>query len=360
MLRKDVLGKEEVDVSTAPRYCACKDLVEAISKCHINQEGHLGIHKTEKLVRHHYANASRTRVEKFIASCSCQLDRKHPSKPDDVKTIISSTFNSTGQIDLINLTAYPDGKMNWILHYQDHCDKMSYLTAMPDREAKTIAMESVPILLMQGEPVILQSDNGREFVAKIIDEMLKIWKDCKIVHGSPRRPQCQGSVERANADVLSMVMQMDDEDNTNWAWGIQFIAHRKNNRYHEGIKQIPYVLRYGQPCHVGLSLMNLPPALLQNLWTEEDLEEAMEQAKVLVAHLNSTIVMQPQNRSAPTAPATAEPAPAAPATTDPVLLNLQMLLLAILVLQPTQIMLQLRQQLNSIQQQVGQREGKQF
>jgi hypothetical protein len=81
-------------------------------------------------------------------------------------------------------------------------------------------------------------------VAAIIDEMLKNWKDCKIVHGSPRHPQIQGSAERANADVESMVMQwMEDEDNTNWAWGIPFIAHKKNNMYHEGIMQIPYVLR---------------------------------------------------------------------------------------------------------------------
>jgi hypothetical protein len=79
---------------------------------------------------------------------------------------------------------------------------------------------------MQGAPVILQSDNGREFVATIIEEMLKIWKDCKTVHGSPRHPQSQGLVERANADVESMVMQwIEDKDSTNWVWGIQFIAH---------------------------------------------------------------------------------------------------------------------------------------
>ncbi len=65
---------------------------------------------------------------------------------------------------------------------------------------------------------------------------------------------------------------------------------KKNNRYHSGIKQIPYVLRYGQPCRVGLSRMNLPPAMLQQLRSEEDLEEAMEQARVLVAAFNNTTV----------------------------------------------------------------------
>ncbi len=125
-------------------------------------------------------------------------------------------------------------------------------------------ISNLTFFLIQGAPVILQSDNGREFVAQIIDEMMRMWKDCKIVHGSPRHSQSQGSVEGANADVENMAMQwMEDEDRTNWAWGIQFIANKKNNIYHEGIKQIPYVLRYRQPCRVGLSLMNLPPLLLQ-------------------------------------------------------------------------------------------------
>jgi len=182
------------------------------------------------------------------------------------------------------MTAYPDGDMKWILHYQDHHDKMSYLRAMPNKEAKTVALELLPLFLMQGAPVILQSDNGREFVAKVIEELMKLWKDCKIVHGSPRHPQSQGSVERANADVESMVLQwMDGHNTTNWSWGIQFIAHKKNNRYHEGIKQIPYMLRYDQPCHVGLSRMNLPTVLLGSVQTEEDLDRVLNKASVVVA-----------------------------------------------------------------------------
>ncbi len=226
--RKDENGKEEVAVRTVPRHCCYEDMFEAISKCHIDQERHSGIRKTENSVKRHYVNISRTMVEMFIAFCSCQLDRKHPAKPDDIRPIISPTFNHGGQADLINMTAYPDGKMKWILHYQDHHDKMSYLQAMPDKETKTIALELAPLFLMQGAPVILQSNIGREFVAEIIDELVKIWKGCKIVHGLLRHPQSQGSVEGANADIEPMVMQwMEDENSTNWVWGIQFIAHKK-------------------------------------------------------------------------------------------------------------------------------------
>jgi hypothetical protein len=182
------------------------------------------------------------------------------------------------------MTAYKDGSYQWILHYQDHHDKMSYLCAMEDRKPKTVAFHLLPLFLQQGAPLIHLSDNGREFVAKVIEELLKIWKDCKIVHGSLHHPQSQGSVERAKADIETMVTQwMKDENSTKWSWGIHFIAHKKKTRYHEGIKQIPYVLRYGQPCRVGLSRMNLPAGLLSQLQSEKDLEAAMEQASVITA-----------------------------------------------------------------------------
>jgi hypothetical protein len=47
----------------------------------------------------------------------------------------------------------------------------------------------------------LESDNGREFTVNIITELKSLLSDLKVVHGRPRHPQSQGSVERANADV---------------------------------------------------------------------------------------------------------------------------------------------------------------
>jgi hypothetical protein len=96
--------------------------------------------------------------EKFIAACSCQLYHKHPLNPDYVKPIISSSFNSSSQVDLINMSANPDPPYNWILHYRDHHDKMSYLCAIESRKASTVDLKLLPIFLQQGAPQILQSE----------------------------------------------------------------------------------------------------------------------------------------------------------------------------------------------------------
>jgi hypothetical protein len=46
--------------------------------------------------------------------------------------------------------------------------------------------------------MILQSDNGREFVNKIIEDLKNMWDTLKIVHGKQRHSQSQASDERAN------------------------------------------------------------------------------------------------------------------------------------------------------------------
>ncbi len=142
--------------------------------------GHSGIRRTENTAQQHYVNVSHVMIDKFVAGCFYQLDRKFPTKPKDIEPNISSHFNSGGQVDLINMTAYPDGNMYWILHYQDHHDKMSYLKALPNKRPATIAAVLFILFLQQGAPVILQSDNGSEFVAYIIGELMKLWPDCKI------------------------------------------------------------------------------------------------------------------------------------------------------------------------------------
>jgi hypothetical protein len=50
---------------------------------------------------------------------------------------------------------------------QDHHDKMSYLCGMENKKPSTVASKLLPLFLQQGAPMILQSDNGREFVAKV-------------------------------------------------------------------------------------------------------------------------------------------------------------------------------------------------
>lgn len=102
------------------------------------------------------------------------------------------------QIDSIDFQSCADRKYKWLLNYQDHFAKFLYLRHYRQKE---IAFELLKIFFQQGIPVILQSDNKREFTAEVIKELVLLWPECKIVHGRSRHLQSQSSVERSNQDV---------------------------------------------------------------------------------------------------------------------------------------------------------------
>ena len=57
-----------------------------------------------------------------------------------------------------------------------------------------------------------KSDNGLEFVASVIKELVARWPGTNIILGRPRHPQSQGAVERGNQDLdlkLGMIHRGD-------------------------------------------------------------------------------------------------------------------------------------------------------
>ena len=63
-----------------------------------------------------------------------------------------------------------------------------------------------------GLPKILQSDNGREFVNNIVQEVINSWPgEVTIINGRPRHSQSQGLVEKGNHLVEVQLQAMKAE-----------------------------------------------------------------------------------------------------------------------------------------------------
>lgn len=161
----------------------------------------------------------------FVSLCiECQKNKPQQKKGLVVKPIIPKDFNSRGQVDLVDLQSIPDGEFKWLMDYQDHATKFTCIRPLRTKQAAEVAVEQLKIFLEHGAPEILQSDNGREFTAEVITELMKLWPQCKMVHGRPRHPESQGSVERCNQDVESMLhCWMEDNQSTKWSLGCWFV-----------------------------------------------------------------------------------------------------------------------------------------
>ena len=94
---------------------------------------------------------------------------------------------------MINFESAKDGTFKYILNYQDHLTKFVRLRPLKSKRAAEVGYNILDIFCEVGAPVILQSDNGTEFVNAIISELQLMWPGLQIVHGSPRHSQSQVS-----------------------------------------------------------------------------------------------------------------------------------------------------------------------
>jgi len=111
------------------------------------------------------------------------------------------------QIDLIDMRHLPHNGYKWILHLVDHWSKFHFAYPLVSKSARDVA-EALRkwVFPVMGLPSILQSDNGREFVNKLIEEVVASWPgQVQLVSGRPRHPQSQGLIEQAHYTLERMI-----------------------------------------------------------------------------------------------------------------------------------------------------------
>ena len=255
-------------------YVSIEETFDVIKSAHIST-GHGGRDRMLKELQKKYANIPTKAVELFKSLCQeCQKKRKRPmTKGVVVRPILTKEFSSRGQVDLIDMQSMPSGSnKKWILVYQDHLTKFCILRALTSKRAAEVAFHLLDIFLLFGAPVVLQSDNGSEFTSQVITELKEVWPKLTLVHGKPRHPQSQGSVERANGDIKDMLVAwMADNDSEDWPTGIKFVQFQKNSALHSGIKCSPYSAMFGCEARVGLTTSSLPVEVIARMESEEDL-----------------------------------------------------------------------------------------
>ena len=135
----------------------------------------------------------------------------------------------------------------WIFHAKDHFSKYSWLYPLKSKEAINVAETLKSIFYQFGPPRILQSDNGREFVARVILDLTKLWPGLLIINGRPRHPESQGLVERSNAVVQQVLGKwLDTNATTDWPSGLGPVMFAINTSTTRSINKTPFEVVFGQ------------------------------------------------------------------------------------------------------------------
>ena len=271
---------------SAQRVVAIEDLWDTLVGVH-SQLSHGGRQRMEKHLIEHGTHVPRPVIQRFVDLCqTCQETRGRKSTHKIIhKPIIPDTVGQRGQADLVDLQMVPDGGYKYILNYQDCFSKFVILRALKTKTAAEVADCLVNIFFEHGPPSLLQTDNGAEFSNKLLMARIKqLWTGTVIVHGRPRHPQDQGSVERANGDFKNMLyarLRDVKKELNQWVGELPYMQYSKNNAYHSGIRTTPYRVHFGRaPADLSVD-MTLPKEVVERLETEDDLCGVLESRQVI-------------------------------------------------------------------------------
>ena len=131
----------------------------------------------------------------------------------------------------------PHNGYKWILHVVDHWSKFHFVFPLVCKSAKQVCDALGKwVFPIMGLPSILQSDNGREFVNKLIEEVVATWPgQVQLVSGRPRHPQSQGLVEQAHYTMERMMSAKIAECGANqppWSDWLPHITCKINTLVH--------------------------------------------------------------------------------------------------------------------------------
>ena len=157
---------------TALRYLCNEELFDALHDMHI-EKGHGGRDIMKAVVKEKFANVTQEVIMTYLNCCEACSNKKGKAKKGlVVKPFISEEALSRMQVVFIDLQSCPDGNFKFLLHLQDHLTKFCLLAATENKTAEVTAAQLKKWFCIIGAPAILHSDNGREFVNKVVHQML--------------------------------------------------------------------------------------------------------------------------------------------------------------------------------------------
>ena len=132
----------------------------------------------------------------------------------------------------------------------------------------------------------IQSDNGKEFCAGVIKELVEIWPSIKIINRRPRHLQSQGLVERANGILQQKLGKWKENTGRNdWSFGLRFVILAMNNSWCQSHKKTLYELVFGCKPRGNCTLIN--DLYKKNIRDEEDIPDTIQIFDDCIENLNN-------------------------------------------------------------------------
>ena len=122
------------------------------------------------------------------------------------------------------------GQVHCVLVLVDALSKLAEVMPLRHHDAKSVAEALSTVCLKWGPPDVVRVDNGTEFANTIVESLLETF-GVRVRTGAVRHPQSQGSAERFNRTLLTMIRKVN-EDLSTWKADLDVLLLYYRNRQH--------------------------------------------------------------------------------------------------------------------------------
>ena len=222
--------------------------------------GHLGHFRTRDKVleRFFWPNAEQD-IQVYCDSCvECQRrKRPTPHMQAELRTETQSRPYERIAIDITEMPMSTKGN-KYALVAMDYFSKYVHVFPMSNQTTETVADCLMKLVLEQGVPERLHSDQGKQFESAVFQELCKRLGIQK-TRTTPYHPQSDGMVERFNRTLKDMVAKYIRLDGSDWDEVIGATVFAYNTSKHSTTGYTPFFLAHGREARLPVDSLTERP-----------------------------------------------------------------------------------------------------
>ena len=188
-------------------------------------------------------------VKDWLSQCVACIKRKSPvGRHHPLGNIPTGHRWDRIAMDILDVCDPTPEGFRYILVIADYFSKWTEAFPMKNKCADTVADILVEnIILRFGMPLVIHSDQGREFENGLMKSLCALL-GCTKTRTAPYHPESDGMIERFNRTCLMMLSMFVNDRRDNWPELLPFIMHAYRTSVHESTGYSPFRLMMGEEC----------------------------------------------------------------------------------------------------------------
>ena len=218
--------------------------------------GYLGVTRTIfRLLDRVYWPGLRRDVRTYIASCTICLARKSPCprRPPMGHVEVGHRWERVA-MDLLDMSVTTARGNRYVLVMVDCFSRWTEACPLPDKTAHSVADAFFnQVVCRFGMPIVIHSDQGREFENKTMQELCILCGSHK-TRTTPYHLESDGMVERFNRTLLMMLAMFAGKNREDWDDLLPTVMMAYRSSGHESTGFSPYRLMFGEECTLPMDI----------------------------------------------------------------------------------------------------------